>query len=353
MIRRLRPLLALGLLAAPAAAQRIADLPRPQPAAPSPADGVALQAGDAIVTLFELNRFLAEQLRTQPNTTRAQDRELLNRAVHEVAVQELEVQAGEELKLDPRQVDLIVESQFQDQLREDGTSAFVDRLREAELDAFAKKDADREELMSVLYRRKVLGLPVADQRPTVDRYVRPGQLRATYLAKRHELAPTRVRYEVLLVSARAVGGPEQALAFCEEARERIEAGQPFAELVEEYGADLRDTGGVTPWLPLQGLPDQRLAALGEGPLGVLSSPMPIFGESGPDPGVGYQIARLLERDEPEPPGFDDPQVQRQLRVFVTNIQDQRRLTLAQEGLASSSYVWVNPLLQGVGPTATR
>ena len=98
-----------------------------------------------------------------------------SRSVREVTIEALESQAGEELGLDPRQLDLIVESQFEDQRREDGTTGFVDRLREEETDAFAKKDQDREDLLRVLWRRNTLGLAVADKRPTVDRYVRPGR----------------------------------------------------------------------------------------------------------------------------------------------------------------------------------
>ena len=360
MRTRTRSLLVTVLLlavAGPLGAQRIRDLaprqaPRPKPLS---TDGVALQVEDAVVTLVELNQRIEDGLKRQPVSTPDDYSELVRLTIRQLVLDLLEPQAGGELGLNDQQLDIIVSSQLEDRRKEVGIGAYTEELRSQGMDAFSAGEVEREGILTAMWRRKQIGLSVADQRPSVDRYVRPGELHAIYRAMRDELAPPRVRFEILVVTASASGGPDLALALCEEAQERIEAGEPFADLVEVYGADLglRRTGGLTPELLVPAIGDPRLKALAQGEVGVLSDPMPLLTENGPDPTQGYQLVRLAERESPPPPRFDDPQTQARLRNFVSGRRDNERIMRAQERLGGRSFIWINPALEGVGPTGPQ
>ena len=179
--------------------------------------------------------------------------------------------------------------------------------------------------------------------------MRPGELRALFAENREALAPITVQLRLFVVASEDVGGAEAARASCEEVRTRVLAGEDLPLFVEERGAVLRDTRGLTPFLPPKALRDPAIVPFAESAeVDELSPVMPLTNpKTGqPDPELGYQIVELLERRVPPPAEFADPEIQRRLRESYTQGRDRMLLDREQDRLRRESFVWIHPLITG-------
>lgn len=270
---------------------------------------------------------------------RAQQREI------DLAVQHsLRVQAGEAMGggSDDRLDDHIRRVVAQ-QKREMGLFEYQDYLSERELDPESNHLQLRSDLHASLWEQSVTGVGAsASGRKTRDLFLRPGQLRILYEEGMDQLRdpPPGVRFQMLVVQSSAAGGLENARAVCEEQRQLIEDGKPFELAVEEYGAELRESGGDTGWVDLTriGLP-RVLDYLKGAEIGDLSA---VLDAVDPRTGavIGAQVLMLLERDPGgEPADFADPRIQRHLRrVHDERIRD-RLLRRAEWKLTRQAYIW--------------
>ena len=315
---------------------------------PQIVDGVAAQAGNAVITLSELNRFVETKNARRPVSTREEAQKLQVEGLREILTTRLEAQAGEDMGLDPEQVERQVQYRLDMEREEIGLAGYVDKLRAEGQDALGELRNQKSDLYVYMWRAAKVGISVAGRRPTRDRYIRPGELRGMFEENRDALYPTMVRLQVLVVSSEAAGSPEEARASCEKARERVLAGEDMGAIVLELGADLRDTEGLTPEIPQGSIADPTLRKfVDQAEIGDLSSVSPIVGPKGPTPELGYQLVMLYDRREGGTGDFGEVEVQRKLRSYFINKRDERVLERQKALLRSESYTWVHPRLRGL------
>ena len=313
-------------------------------------DGVALQAGDDVITFSMLSRSELKQLKERPVTTKDEQMQVRAEVLRTLVTESFETQEGLELGLDPEAVRFQIQHQAADERAKIGAAAYGNQLTEEGVTALESYAESEAEFFRIMWRRSMLGFGVADLRATKDRYVRPGELRYSFLANKDRIAPPQVQYRILAVSSRAAGGPDLARALCEEARGKILEGHDMAKLVEEYGAAFRETQGLTPLIPISQVADPKLRELGAKEEGALTDVLPLNNQKGqPDPRQGYQLVMLHQKLVPEPPSYEDAEIQNFLRVNQINRRDNQRLNLEQRRIVQEAYSWMHPAIQGPGP----
>lgn len=341
--------LSLSLLLFP-----LQEAPPPQPVQPSPAqttqrnpilEGVAVQAGEKLVTLGEFERRLERMRELDPPTSRATEERLYKKALLDLWTARLEAQRGADLGLDPSQIARISRANLAAERDKAGLQNYLAQLRTEGSDAMTEEADRQEEILGAMWQYKALGNSFAGRRATRDFAIRPGELRALFEENRENLAPVRVQLRLLIVSAEGAGGSEEARASCADARERVLAGEDMALLVEERGATLRDSRGLLPWRTPDSFAEPLASFARTAEIGDLSEVLPVLDtKTGqPAPELGFQLILLDDRDVPEPVEFDKADTQRRLRrVFVRQRQE---LILDQERdqLHREAFAWVNPL----------
>jgi hypothetical protein len=311
-------------------------------------DCVAAQAGDATITLSELNRANDRLLKSQPVSTQEEAQRLAVQGMLELLTARLEAQAGEDMGLDAAQISQQIRLTLEEERERVGLAKYTEQLSGEGRDALRAEQDRAEELYRLLWRREKLGYSVAGRRPSVDSYIRPGELRTLFAESRAALSSIRVRLQWLIVTSAAAGSEEEAQLLCEELRSRVLAGEDLGDLIEEHGVEFRETRGLTPWVRALGIPDQALRAFAESAeLDELSEVMPLVDQNGvPDPSLGFQLARLHDREAGEEVRFEDPELQRRLRVLFSNERTKRVLDRERARLRGTAYSWVHPRLRG-------
>jgi hypothetical protein len=312
-------------------------------------EGVAVQAGDQLVTLGDLQRVLKRYREFRPPANPEEDDRQRAQALRDLWTLRLESQAGEDLGLDPAQIERINRLNLAADRERAGLEAYLAQLGEEGRDALADEEDRERELLRYMWEYSVLGNAFAGRRARSDNTIRPGELRAIYAENRDRLAPATVQLRWLIVASSAAGGPEAARASCEDARARALAGEDLALLVEERGSEFRETRGLTPFAPPQAILEPTLAEFAEtAEVLDLSPVLPLTNRrtGKPDPELGYHFAELHERRTPPVPEFGSVEVQRSLREFFARQRRERVLERERERLRRSSFSWVNPLLLG-------
>ena len=309
-------------------------------------DGVAVQAGEELITLSQYERVLKRLEAEEPASSPEQAMRRRVDVLRQLWTGSLEQQAGADLGLDPAQIERITRMNLEDERRAQGLDDYVAKLTAAGKDALSEETERRSQVYREIWQYYALGNAVAGKRATLDKTIRPGELRELYERHKRDLAPIQVQLRWLIVPAGS-GTPEEARTRCEEALRRLQAGEDFGLLVVELGsADFRETMGLTPMAPPRGIPEPSLWAFAEtAEIGDLSPIQPLTNPrtKQPDPTLGYHFAELHEREEPPVPAFDTPEVQRLLREYFTNERSQRVLGRAREELRRASFSWVNPI----------
>jgi hypothetical protein len=350
-------MLARLLLAAAAFAPFAAQEDAPAGARRNPIlEGVAVQAGDAVVLLSEYERQLERAIERRPPNDRGEELYLREQLCRELAIARLEEQRGADLGLDPELVERIKRSSLADRRREKGIEGYLAAREEQGTDALTEEAEHEQGIYREIWQYKMRGQAFGATRQTRDQGVRPGELREFYEENRDKLAPPMVQLRWLIVTSRAAGSPEAARETCEDARRRALAGEDFALLVEELGTELRDSRGLTQFFPPAEFRDRTLVPFCEqAEEGDLSEVLPlVHPQSGePDPRLGYQVAELHERQVPPVPEFAEREVQRLLSDVLVRRRNQLAVARARETLwrEDESCWWVNPLLLPPAPPA--
>lgn len=312
-------------------------------------EGIALQAGEHVVTLSEFEQIAKRIEAEEPLTNEVEARRRRADVLRELWTGSLEEQAGRDLGLDPAQIENFARRELERERRDVGLEDFLARLTQEGKDAFVAERDRKAQAYREIWEYYALGNAVADRRATQDRTIRPGELRDLYEENKRELAPIRVQLRWLIVPSASAGGPEGAKARCEEALRRLQAGEDFGILVAEYGsADFRDTLGLTPLVELRRIPERNLQEFARtAEIGALSPIEPLTNPrtGQPDPEQGYHFAELHEREEPPIPPFEDPETQRKLRRFFTDERAKLILGRAKDGLRRESFSWLNPIFE--------
>jgi hypothetical protein len=334
-------------LAARLAQQEATPPPRRNPIL----DGVAVQAGESLVTFSELERAIKRVRADDPPETREDEERQRIRILRDLLTLRLEEQAGSDLGIDKEQIDRISRANLEAEREQAGLEGYLAELRARGKDALAGETDRAREIRRYLWEQTAVGrgLAFVGKRATRDHDVRPGELRAIYAENRERLAQGLVQLRVLIVSSEAAGGPEAARASCEEARRLVLQGQDLALLVEERGAGMRDTRGLTDFLPPGRMYPDMAAFATQAEIGDLSEVMPYFhprtGE--PAPEIGYQLAELHDRRSLSIPEFDSSEEQLALHKQFTEQRRTLILERAREQLRRGGYYyWVSPLIAG-------
>jgi hypothetical protein len=331
-------------------------LQSPAPA-PAPADdrgwtlvdGVALQAGDQVVTLRTLDRIVSGEIERKRDRIQSQadiDR-FTQVLLRQVIVRELESQAGEDMGLAREQIDRIIQSELARNSSQ--RPSFVDELQRQGLNAFSWSEQQRKELYRYLWTTSVTGASegFGDKRPTRDEHIRPGELRAIYRENRARLDPAQVELQVLVLSVQAAGSVETARAILEAARQRALSGEDFGALVQEIASERVETRGLTGLMSVDTIADPALrdfaARAKPGDIGELLA-LPPGG-----PPQAMLLPRLEQRIENEPPPFGERKVQTFLRATFSDSRRSHLLERERALLLQRAFTWISP---GLRPPAS-
>jgi hypothetical protein len=305
-------------------------------------DAVALQAGDEIVTLSALDRIVRTEAERNRIQSQADSDELTQLLMRQVVVRELEAQAGEDMGLSREQIDRIVEAQLDDS---SASPSFIDDLLREGEDAFTWSEGQRKELYRYVWEKSKIGAEsFGAKRPTRDRHIRPGELRAIYRVNGEDLDPDQVELQVLVLAVQAAGSVESARTILEGARERALSGEDFGDLVQEIASERVETRGLTGLLALNTIADPGLSAFARdaepGDIGAILALPPTGAPS------ALVLPRLHQRIENEPPPFGERRVQTFLREAFTNTRVDRILGRERAALVQQGFTWVSPGLRG-------
>jgi hypothetical protein len=342
--------LALTLSLAPV---QLSDEPAP---APILVEAVAVQCGEALITSREFERVFERASGQNPPRNREEAQRLQRELLVQLATVRLEEQAGADLGLDPQQVELITRMNLRDTRERAGLQGYLAELEKEGKDALGDERDSERRLLRYMWQYSVQGNAFAGRRATRDQTIRPGELRVLYAQNREQLAPEQVQLRLLIVVSEAAGGPEAARAACAEARARVLAGEDLSLIVEERASDLRDSRGLLPFWPLAAFRERlpNLTSFADtAEIGALSEVLPLIDlKTGqPAPELGYQLAMLHDRREPEVPGFDSGEVQRTLREVFTRQRRDAILERERNRLRREAYVWFDPSIAGGAPPA--
>jgi len=303
-------------------------------------DGVALIVNGDIVTLRELNKLLGDAKARAAATTVQDNEDLLERVAEEKITMQLQTQAGAEMGIAKEDVDRTINRFLADQRRGKGAQETEDWLAQGGAADLGEMRLNVEdELYRSFWVESQRGRGAGGGRPWRDRYVRPGQLNEAYIVNKDVLGdPTTFRLQFLVLATNAWGDAETAKDALDDFREQIEGGADMGALVDEYGAALRDTRGITDWIPLGGIADPAVRSFcTDSTEGALSSVIEI---PAPDGGVqGYQLVRIVARIEGQmAPPFNDGTLQSDLAQRLQRGWDNARLAQGSDALWRSAYI---------------
>ena len=311
-------------------------------------DGVAVQAGDSIITFSELDRSLQAEMARREVTTPA-DRALLTWGLVEyIATTKLEPQAGMDLGFNIEEIRGHIKRSLALERRQTGALDFSTELEQRGFTYLDREEAEERSLYRDLWQRTKLGRPgLPGTRPVRDRFVRPGQLFGIFRTYGDQFDPPIVQMEVMVTPVLAWGDRATAHEGMGEIRARIEEGESFEALRLEINPD---EGGLQPpvalnKIPIPGLRDFAATAL----TGALSPLLDV--ERGGDGFV--LLARLINRQEPDPQAYDRRETQAGLRQTLSGNRDNMILTAERSNLLTQSYSWVHPMLEEVRDLADK
>lgn len=289
---------------------------------------------------IELMRaYMREAERPKTEEARAElANEIVGRSVDDL----LRTQGGKDMGFDNAQVQRIV-SDFIDRREEAAGSigTLGDELSKYEMDSGAYHQDTESYVYSSLWVRSVQGRDAGPGgRNYVDRYVRPGRLLFEYELNKGRLArEATVRLQEIAVDAALIGDTREARELADRLHRLILAGEDFGEVGVNSGLVAKETRGVLEPIEeraLMNVPGLDSFLPGARP-GDVSPVLPVRTRDGVL--RGFRIVKLLERDRPEAPPFQDQGFQKELTERIQEIRDQVRERGALDELMEAAYVW--------------
>ena len=344
------------LLAALHAAQ---DPPQGPPPAAEPAseaaddwhdfDQVILVINEDMLTSRSLQREFFHAIRSNPVKDEAERREKVREIHVEHVKSALQVQAGQDMGLDPKEIDRRVKD-YIDRRKEDvGSDVFAANLKESSLTLYEFQDIVRDRLYALFWDNYVTGNGTVGQgRQERDRFIRPGYLSYCYrkcLENPQFLSviggkEQTVVLQQLFLDPDSAGGAEKGRALAEDLRQRILEGTDMGDLVERYDErkESKSSRGMT-----EPLMESRVRQFGPGIGEFITGAKP--GDVSPvleykaKSHTFLRIVRLVERSPAVVPELSGAEVQKNLTTFARKDWEKQRRDQAIRDLFHASYVW--------------
>ena len=265
----------------------------------------------------------------------------------------LKIQGGQDMGLDPNEIERRTKSFVDDTRERMGAAEFAEMLHKRSITLFEYHEWVKDQIFSRFWENYVTGSGSLGQaRQSRDRYVRPGYIGFRYreCVGHEELLPEiggsgrRVVVQQLLIDPNAAGAPDASgaaltsRALAEDLRARIAGGEDMSELVDRYGASKANHGiSDPPFLEarLAKLDPALAAFVAASEPGALSE----VEEFRIKDKTFWRVVRFLERRPAVVPDFASVEVQKKLEEGVKTYLSEWRLDQALKTSFRSSYVW--------------
>jgi parvulin-like peptidyl-prolyl isomerase len=270
----------------------------------------------------------------------------------------LEVQAGQDMGIDPAIVKQQVKENVEHLIRErfSGVAGLADFLQSKDLDTDTLREQFKDQIYADVWEKYITGeAPLPGGRIARDRYVRPGLMRLYYESGVRQPdgldqiggKQQEVVLQYLFIDEKAYGGEQKTRELLQTLRQRIVDGEDMGDICERYSAwhTAKTDRGL-----MQSVPESRFANLDPQIATFLTSAKP--GDvSGPlpykttDGGHFWRIAKLVDRTAPVVPDISSSDVQQKVIQRIQDEYDQFRKAVALGQMYRGSYVWPPELSQ--------
>jgi hypothetical protein len=296
-------------------------------------------------------RALQQQLVKIKNKHGLEGKNALQEAQSEILTESVKerlwVQGGQDLGVDPEQVQRMVRDHLERlEERYDGVVGLAAFLKSIDVDP----NQAREELQENVYRDVYLDYitgdsPTAIGRTSRDTFVRPGLCRFHFrnaLSKSRNLAQIggkaqEVVLQFLIVDPKHFASVEEGRTLAEQLRERILDGEDMGDLNEQYGGAKRNRGVTEPF------DESRLAQVDPSLVPFVRDAQPgdvsIVMEYRNENVSTWRLVRLVDRTPAVIPEFASPEVQKALLNTLRDGRREYRRDMAFRRLIKGSYVW--------------
>jgi hypothetical protein len=260
----------------------------------------------------------------------------------------LRIQAGQDMGLDPAQVDREARNWIESRRELLGQDAFAEMLRKSSMTLYEYQEFIRDRLYSEFWENHVTGSgPVGQgERQSRDRFVRPGYMLFRYReAIKHPVTLEKIGgrdqsviVQQLILDPRDFGGLEAARTQAGDLRRRILAGEDdMSDLVDRYGALKTNHGIENPH------PEELIAKADPGLAGFIAEAKPgdvsEVLELTTKGRTGIRLARLVDRLPALVPEMSSIDTQKKLEKGLKSELSEWRKDQAYGVLYKSSYVW--------------
>lgn len=337
-----------------------------QPSAPSGAStrgegwrdlDVVLQiVNEQMLTSQAMFREMARFNRRRPITNEGERREAERQIRSESVKDALRVQGGEDLGIDPAQLDRQVKDMMrrrQEQLQ--GSAGMAAYLEDRDRTLYEEVELTRDVIHATLWDNYITGQGSTGEgaRPSCDSFVRPGYLTYTYrqCLEHPELLQViggsgpSVVLQWLFIDPDSAGGEEAGRSLAEDLRRRIVDGEDMGDLVEHYdpAKSNKEKRGMT-----EPLLESRLregdpavgAFVAEAQPGDVSELLPFKSKDK----EYWRIVRLVERRPAVIPSLGSIEVQTKLTDRIREDLSGWRRAEGIRRLVRASYIWPPDLI---------
>lgn len=318
---------------------------------------VVLQiVNERMLTSRTLVREMARVNKVRPITNEGEEREAIKQIRSENIKDSLRIQAGEDLGVDPAQLDRQVKDMMRRmQERLQGSAGMASYLENRDRTLYEEQEMTRDVIHATIWDNWVTGVGAIGEgsRPSRDSFVRPGYLKYTYTQclEHPELLEViggsgpSVVLQQIFIDPSAAGGEEAGQILADDLRRRIVDGEDMGDLVENYDAAKSNQAkrGMT-----EPLLESRLREGDPGVAAFVAEAKPgdiseILSFKSKDREY-LRIVRLVERRAAVIPPLGSFEVQSKLTKRIEEDLSDWRRTEALRKLVKTSYIWPADLI---------
>lgn len=312
-------------------------------------DHVAVIVNDDIIRMREISRELAREARRRPLTTERERALLLNQVTSQFVENLLRRQAGQDLGLDPKLIQLQIDGHNERFIENIGSILDASEvLREADLDSKEARYLWESQLYDTIWQESVVGKgPDRSGRVVSNRYVRPGEIYSRYreyvdpppwLPRPNPEDIGGVDEQAVLREINIDGrstGAENAFARCQEAHAQALDGVDLEEIHALVGGPSPEARPFGLFELTLAFPDikQWLDVAKPGDV----SPILPYAHEGRI--AGYHFVQLVERRPAQIPPFESADVQSLIKEQILTERDTQKIHTALTELFERAYIW--------------